>query len=185
MCGKLRKSGQWRRCRHPGPGWRPLPVSAGGARPASRWQSGPRTPTCRCSRLQDAGWSFGGPRLPLDLPPHPRKAAADGWRCVSHAVRKTYRGVPALCRRHRPREHLSCCPPADVPVTACASILPFSAPFAPVGFGEGPSIQGCGHPGPENRRPAAGRSFLQLPCPPRAPGLVCVAEAPRRTGTVW
>lgn len=137
---------------------------------------GPRTPSHPCSRLQGGGWSFGGPRLPLDFAFFtPRKAATDGWRYVLHAVRKTYQSGPCSLQKtysekasvvKSPHKGTRCAHHGGWLGSSLWLHCFFSTTVAPAGFGEGPSVQGCGHPGPKNRRPATGCPSLQLAVPP-------------------
>lgn len=137
---------------------------------------GPRTPSCPCSRLQGGGWSFGGPRLPLDLPFSPRGKLplTDGVTSYTPFVRLNQSGPCSLQKTYTKKASVVKSPHKG---TRCAhhggwlgSSLwlhcLFSATVAPAGFGEGPSVQGCGHPSPENWRPATGCPFLQLAVPP-------------------
>lgn len=141
---------------------------------------GPHVPSCWYSRLQDGGWSFGGLRLPLDSPFSPlgNPPLTNGVASHTPSLRLTG-GALALCRKHMPRKHRRVTFPPRNPLSPSRRVTRFSprTQMCPTslllvlrlcrsaGFGDGPSVQGCGHSSPENQGLATGYPFLQLPVP--------------------
>lgn len=168
-------------CPPTGQDWRPLLVAAGEAGTTSGWQS--RARALRSMHTLAPVQPPPGWRLELRRPTAatgfafftPRKAAADGWRYVLHTVRKTYQSGPCSLQKtysekasvvKSPHKGTRCAHHGGWLDSSLWLHCLFSTTVAPAGFGEGPSVQGCGHPGPKNRRPATGCPSLQLAVPP-------------------
>lgn len=170
---------------HGGQDWRPLPVSAGKASTASRWQS--RARPLRSTRALVLVQPPPGWRLELRWPAAatgfafftPRKPAADEWRCVSHSILKTHRRSPCSLQKAYAEKTSSCNLPTKEPtvsITTCDSILPThtdvsyesiacSPPLSLRGFWRGTQRPGVW--ALQSRKPGA-CNWLPVPAAPRA-----------------
>lgn len=111
LSSRSRPRGQQLRgpCPPTGQDWRPLPVSAGGARAASRWQSRARAlqparprAAVAASRVEAGASAACGCHAFTFFTPG--RAATDRWRYVSDAVLKTHRRGPRSLQKTYPKE---------------------------------------------------------------------------------